>query len=212
MTQTFVITGTDTGIGKTIFAASLTKALGGKYFKPVQAGLEPETDSQIVAKLSGCAVLPEIYRLKLAASPHLAAESEGIEIDPQSLTLPDVTGPLIVEGAGGVMVPLTRNTLFLEVFARWRVPIVLCARTTLGTINHSLMSIAALKYAGCSILGIAFIGEEMVDSEKTICQMGKVHRLGRLPIVSPLDGQNLARVFDENFAISDFLPQPDKSR
>lgn len=207
MTRAIVITGTDTGIGKTIFAASLTRAVGGQYWKPVQAGLDPETDSQIVARLSGCPVLIEKYRLKLAASPHLAAESEGIQIDPQSLNLPDAAGPLVVEGAGGTMVPLTRDTLFIEIFARWRAPIVLCARTTLGTINHSLLSIAALKNAGCTILGVAFIGEAMADSERTICEMGDVRRLGRLPMVSPLDAENLARAFDENFKISDFLTE-----
>ena len=102
-----IVTGTDTGVGKTVFSAGLTAALGARYWKPVQSGLEEETDSQIVARLSGQPVLPEAYLLDLPASPHLSAEAEGVEIDLDRLSLPQTDGPLVVEGAGGVMVPLT---------------------------------------------------------------------------------------------------------
>src|SRR4051812_1766864 len=100
-----IVTGTGTGIGKTIFAAALTGALGGVYWKPVQAGLEGESDSEIVARLSARPVLPEAYRLQLAASPHRAAAEEGVRIDPAILALPQTPQPLVVEGAGGLMVP-----------------------------------------------------------------------------------------------------------
>jgi len=100
MANTIVVTGTDTGIGKTIFSAGLVQALGASYWKPVQAGLEEETDSEVVARLSGCATLPETYRLRMPASPHLAAEAEQIEISAAQLSIPDVDGTLVIEGAG----------------------------------------------------------------------------------------------------------------
>ncbi|HVX77180.1 MAG TPA: dethiobiotin synthase, partial [Bradyrhizobium sp.] len=138
MTAAIVVTGTDTGIGKTVFSAALVRALDGCYWKPVQSGLEEETDSAIVHRLSGLAaerILPERYRLKTPASPHLAATLDGISIDPAQLQLPDVSRPLVVEGAGGLLVPLTRELTYIDMFVRWRAPVVLCARTTLGTIN-----------------------------------------------------------------------------
>lgn len=208
MSMPIIITGTDTDIGKTIFAAALTAALGATYWKPIQAGLAEETDSQLVArlngKLSGQTILPEAYRLNTPASPHVAAEIDGIKIDVEKLQLPKISGSLIVEGAGGVMVPITREITFLDVFAKWNAPIVLCARTSLGTINHSLLSIAALQKAKCNILGIAFIGDENKDSEKTICEMGKTKRLGRLPLIADLNSENLSEAFNANFDITDF--------
>lgn len=205
MSNSIVITGTDTDIGKTIFASALTHALDATYFKPIQAGLADETDTQLVARLSGQKVLPEAYRLNTPASPHVAAEIDSLEIDLEKLQLPKIAGPLIVEGAGGIMVPITRKITYLDVFTKWKAPIVLCARTSLGTINHCLLSIQALRNAGCNILGIAFIGDENKDSEKAICDMGQVRRLGRLPFISDLNRENLSRAFNANFDITDFV-------
>ena len=115
---------------------------------------------------------------------------------------------MVVEGAGGLMVPLTRNVTYLDLIARWRVPVVLCARTALGTINHSLLSIEALRARGIAILGIAFIGEANVESERIITEMGKVRRLGRLPHVTPLTGDTLRDAFADGFDIGDFLKEP----
>jgi dethiobiotin synthetase len=200
----FVVTGTDTGIGKTVFCAALTAALNGVYWKPVQAGLEEETDSEIVARLSGRPVLPEAWRLKLAASPHRAAAADGVRIDPDALLLPQTDAPLIVEGAGGLMVPLTPGALYLDVFARWRAPLILCARTSLGTINHSLLSLAAIRARNIPLLGIAFIGAAVPDSEDTICRIGRVKRLGRLGPVAPLNPENLQAAFAASFDVKDF--------
>ena len=140
-----IVTGTDTGVGKTVFAAGLTAVLGACYWKPVQSGLEDVTDSETVRNLSGAEVLPETYRLNLPASPHLSAEDMGVEIDLSQLALPQVDGPLVVEGAGGVMVPLSRQTFYLDLFAQWRSPVILVARTALGTINHTSLSLMALR-------------------------------------------------------------------
>ena len=203
----FVVTGTDTGIGKTRFAAALVGALDGCYWKPIQAGLDEPTDSEIVADLSGLPggrILPEAYRLGAPLSPHRAAELDGIAIDPLSLVPPVTDRPLVIEGAGGVLVPVNRDTLFADLFARWGLPVILCARTSLGTINHSLLAIEALRARGVAMLGIAFIGDANEDSEATIARIGGVRRLGRLPWLEPLDAKMLHQAFAANFNLRDF--------
>ncbi|MCK8457330.1 MULTISPECIES: dethiobiotin synthase [Sphingomonas] len=204
--MTIVVTGTDTDIGKTVFAAGLTAALGARYWKPVQAGLADGSDAASVVTLGVPAdhVLPEAYRLTTPCSPHLAAEIDGVTIDPDRLALPEIDDPLVVEGAGGVMVPVTRDLIFADLFARWAKPVVLVARTGLGTINHSLLSIEALRSRGVPILGIAFVGDAVEDSEATIAALGKVRRLGRLPRLDPLNAATLAEAFAANFDLEAF--------
>lgn len=202
-----IVTGTDTGIGKTVFAAALTGALRARYWKPVQAGLEEGGDSADVARLSGVSatqIVPEAYRLATPCSPHRAAEIDGLTIDPSRLALPQGDGPLVVEGAGGVLVPLTRSLVYADMFARWGAPVVLVARTALGTINHSLLSIEALRSRGVPILGVAFVGEENADSEATIAELGGVKHLGRLPLLLQLNAETLGAAFAENFDLADF--------
>jgi dethiobiotin synthetase len=198
----FVVTGTDTNIGKTVFCAGLAGMLEARYWKPVQAGLDSPTDSEVVAELGGVETLPEAYRLKLAASPHQAAQEEGITIDPDSLIPPD--GPVVIEGAGGLMVPLTPDTLMIDVFARWKIPLILCARTRLGTINHTLLSIEAIRSRNIPLHGVAFIGDDNEESEKIIVTLGKVKRLGRLPVIEPLIAGRLSGVFGRCFERKDF--------
>ncbi|WP_239806510.1 dethiobiotin synthase [Croceicoccus hydrothermalis] len=206
MSRTIVVTGTDTDIGKTVFAAGLTAAMGAHYWKPVQAGLNDGSDSRTVETLGvpRARIVPEAYRLTTPCSPHLAAERDGVDIDVARLMVPTVNGPLVVEGAGGALVPVTRDLLFADLFARWGAPVVIVARTTLGTINHSLLTIEALRSRGVPILGIAFVGEEVVDSERIICEMGDVSHLGRLPQLSPLDARNLYAAFVHGFAADGF--------
>jgi len=201
-----VVTGTDTDIGKTVFAAALVGALGGHYWKPVQAGLDGGSDAERVAALSGLAparVLPEAYRLNTPCSPHRAAELDGVTIDPARLT-PPALRPLVIEGAGGALVPVTPDLLFADLFARWQLPVVVVARTGLGTINHSLLTIEALRTRGVPITGIAFVGEAVEDSEATIARLGQVRRLGRLPLLDPLNHETLAAAFAANFDLDDF--------
>jgi dethiobiotin synthetase len=199
-----IVTGTDTGIGKTVFSAALASALGATYWKPIQSGLEDGADADSVAALGVERVLPEAYRLTHPLSPHRSAELDGITLDPVQLIPPEVKGPLVVEGAGGVLVPVTRQLLFADLFARWGMPAVLVAWTGLGTINHSLLSIEALRARGVPILGLAFVGDENEDNEATICQIGQVKRLGRLPILDPLTPGALRGAFHEHFRIEDF--------
>jgi len=209
VSRPIVVTGTDTEIGKTVFAAGLADLLGACYWKPVQSGLDGESDSEIVARLGGLSpmrIIPEAYRLKTPVSPHQAAAIEETSIDVDVLGIPE-TGdrPLVVEGAGGLMVPLDPATLFIDVFARWRAPVVLCARTALGTINHSLLSIEALRTRAIELLGVAFIGEANPESERTICAIGGVKRLGRLPHLAPLTREALRQAFSDAFKRADFV-------
>jgi dethiobiotin synthetase len=203
----FVVTGTGTGVGKTVFSAALAGALGGYYWKPVQSGLEGETDSEAVRRLSGLPgerIIPEAYRLALPASPHIAAAREGIQIEPGRLTIPKGAGPLVIEGAGGLMVPLSEDLLQIDLFASWGLPVILCALTSLGTINHTLLSIEAMAKRSIKLHGVVFAGDRNVEVENTILKLGKTRRLGGLPALDPLNAGGLAEGFQANFRLSDF--------
>jgi dethiobiotin synthetase len=214
-----VVTGTDTGIGKTVVAAGLVAVLGGRYWKPVQAGLADGTDSEVVVALApGALVHPEAYRLNTPCSPHHAAALDGVTIDPERLALPTGDGPLVVEGAGGVLVPLREDWLFADQIARWGLPVVLVARTALGTINHTLLSIEALRARGVTIAGVAFVGDAQPESagaastesagaassesERVIGAVSGVARLGRLPWLAPLDAASLRAAMTAHFDLS----------
>jgi dethiobiotin synthetase len=204
-----VVTGTDTDVGKTVVAAMLMLALNGTYWKPVQCGAEPATDRETVAALTGLGpdhFLPEAYCLREPLSPHRAAELEGVRIDAGALTLPAAKHqPLIVEGAGGVLVPMTHNLLQIDLFSRWQAPVVLCARTRLGTINHTLLTLEALLKRMIEVRGIVFVGDAMPDSERTITEFGGTRRLGRLPMLPEVNAQSLRDAFAAEFRREDFL-------
>lgn len=207
MSRTFVVTGTDTDVGKTVFAAALALATGATYWKPVQAGMDGGGDAANVASFGvpAASILPEAYRLATPCSPHLAAEIDGLEIAPERLVLPQIDGALVVEGAGGALVPVTRELLYADLFARWGQPVVIVARTALGTINHSLLTIEALRARGVPILGVAFNGDVNEDSEATIAEIGGVKRLGRLPTLPTLTSDTLRHAFANAFDLRDFV-------
>ncbi|MCK5284061.1 MAG: ATP-dependent dethiobiotin synthetase BioD [Alphaproteobacteria bacterium] len=212
MSNKCIITGTDTSVGKTVFSASLILALNEfdkkvSYWKPVQAGLQGGVDTKEVQRLTMLPTdrfFPESYVLREPLSPHRAAEIDGVEIDTDMLEIPDHDGTLIIEGAGGINVPLTRTTLFSDIFAIWKLPVILCARTGLGTINHTLLSIEALKARDIPIYGIAFIGDDNMDNMRTIEHFSDVKVLGRLPWLDTLNAATLLKAFNENFNIEDF--------
>lgn len=205
MTPRYVVSGTDTGIGKTVFSAALAGALGGSYWKAIQSGLTDETDSAAVLRLGALKrdqILPEAYCLKTPASPHLAARRDGIEIDPARLKPPETRGALVIEGAGGLLVPITEEIVFADIFANWQIPVILCARTSLGTINHTLLSIEALRHRGIPVAGIAFIGDENRETQRVIARMGCVAQLGRLPWLPDLNAAALRAAFSHNFDLA----------
>ncbi|MGQ2916864.1 MULTISPECIES: dethiobiotin synthase [Rhizobium] len=211
MSPRFVVSGTDTGIGKTIFSAALTHALQAYYWKPVQSGLDEETDSEVVERLGGVSrarILPEAYRLKMPASPHLSARLESVTIDPERLIPPETDGPLVIEGAGGLLVPLTDKLLFADIFARWQIPLILCARTSLGTINHTLLSLEALGRRAIPVHGVVFIGDENRENQRIIADIGGVRSLGRMPRLPEMSAETLHQTFAQQFDLADFLEAP----
>jgi dethiobiotin synthetase len=129
----------------------------------------------------------------------LAAERDGVVINPDALRLPTIAQPLIIEGAGGLLVPLTRQLLFIDVFAWWRLPVLLCARTSLGTLNHTLLSLEALERRGIPVLGVVFVGDAHADNERTVGAMGGAPILGRLPHLNPLTPETLKAAFAATF-------------
>jgi dethiobiotin synthetase len=211
MMPRLVVSGTDTGIGKTVFAAGLAAALEGYYWKPVQSGLEDETDSETVMRLGGVPrtrILPEAYRLATPASPHLSARLDGVAIKPERLVPPMTDRPLVIEGAGGLLVPLSDDLVFADMFARWQVPVILCARTSLGTINHTLLSLEALKHRNIPVFGITFIGDENQETQRIIEKMGGIRSLGRLPWLQDITPDGLRTAFRGNFDLASFAEVP----
>lgn len=211
MSVRYVVSGTDTGIGKTMFSSALTAALGAFYWKPVQSGLDEETDSETVRRLSGLAherILPEAYRLMTPASPHLAAHLDGVAIDPERLVPPETDRPLVIEGAGGLLVPLSDEVVFADLFARWQIPVILCARTSLGTINHTLLSLEAIKHRGIPMCGIVFIGDENSETQRIIVEMGGIRSIGRLPWLRDITSDGLRQAFFDNFDLASFAEVP----
>lgn len=217
MTHKFIITGTDTDIGKTVFSAALMLGLEAAghtphYWKPVQSGITDNVDTRRVQKLTNLPderFLSERYIFSEPLSPHLAAEKDGAEIDVDALQdpaqIPDCAGALVIEGAGGLMVPLTRNNLQINVFQKWNIPLILCARTGLGTINHTLLSLEAIWARDIPLKGVVFIGDDNADNIRTIAEMSKVKVLGRLPLADDLDDTMLRLLFANNFKIGDFV-------
>lgn len=198
-----IVTGTDTGIGKTTVAAMLTLAMDGVYYKPTQSGTEDGTDRDTVKAYTGLGddrVLPDGVTLTEPLSPHLSAELDGVTIDLNTIAPPAHERPVIVEGAGGLMVPVTRDVLYIDLFKTWNLPVVLTARTILGTLNHTLLSIEALRTRSIDILGVAFVGDDVnPDNQRTIAEMGDVKVLGRVPVLDDINADALMNVFNTEF-------------
>ena len=207
MPKPLIVSGTDTGIGKTAASALLTLGLGAHYWKPIQSGTDEGTDTATVKALTGLPddrFLPEAYVLKEPLSPHRSAELDGVMIELDRLTLPRVDGPLIVEGAGGLMVPVTRNLLQIDLFKHWGAPVILCARTGLGTINHTLLSVEVLRARDIALHGLLFIGDDNPDNIRTIAEVSGARILGRLPWLDQVHADSLKAIFAETFRIGDF--------
>lgn len=193
------VTGTDTGVGKTVVAALLALGSGAAYWKPVQCGTAPSTDRADVARWTGLPedrLLPEAYRLALPASPHVAAHAAGVVIDPARLTLPVRPEPLVVEGAGGILVPLNDRHTMLDLMEWLGLPVILVARTQLGTINHTLLSLQTLRHRGLTIQGLVLNGEPVPTTTATLRSWGKVPLLAELPPLAQLTPAALTHAYE----------------
>ena len=181
MVQGFFVTGTDTDVGKTVVAAWLVARLGACYWKPVQAGTHPETDSATVRRLSGAnpdRILPEAYVLAEPIAPHEAALREGIGIDMAKLVPPPCNRPLVAEGAGGLMVPLNDQSFVIDLARELDLPLILVARSTLGTINHTLLSLEAIRRRGLALAGVVINGPETPHNRAAIERYDSAPRTG----------------------------------
>lgn len=190
-----VICGTDTDVGKTVVSALVVQGLGATYWKPVQSGLEGGGDSsrlQALLQLPTTRLVPEAYRLRTPVSPHWAAELDGVTIDPARLALPAVAGALVVETAGGLLVPLRRDWLQIDQLAAWGLPVLLVARSGLGTLNHTLLSVQALRQRSIPLLGLVLNGPLHPDNPATLAALAQVPVLAQLPPLEPLTASGLA--------------------
>ncbi len=166
------ITGTGTDVGKTLVAAIVTEAMQADYWKPVQAGFSEGTDSLRIEQLitnNKTIIHPELYKLKMAASPHLAAEAENIQIRIKDIVrnLPKTKNKLIIEGAGGLMVPLNKNKFVTDLIKGLRAKVIIVSKNELGSINHSLLTAAILKREKIDVAGWIF-NEEYLHYENEI--------------------------------------------
>ena len=166
-----VVTGIGTGIGKTLVSSIFVQALDADYWKPIQAGSLDASDSDRVRSLVTARkgrIHPERYRLKEPRSPHAAARSEHIQIAIPSMAPPQTAHPLVIEGAGGILVPLNENELMVDFFAWLGYPVVLVSQHYLGSINHTLLSAEVLKSRKIPVLGIVFNGNRDPETENAI--------------------------------------------
>jgi dethiobiotin synthase len=198
--QGFFVTGTDTDVGKTVVAAWLVARLGACYWKPVQAGTHPETDSVTVRRLSGAApdrILPEAYMLAEPMAPHEAARREGIAIDMAKLVPPPCHRPLVAEGAGGLMVPLNEQSYVIDLARELDLPLILVARSTLGTINHTLLSLEAIRRRGLPLAGVVMNGPETPHNRAAIERYGRVEVIAEIPWLDQVTPEALMAIEPE---------------
>ncbi|HEY4108553.1 dethiobiotin synthase [Puia sp.] len=192
--QPLFITGIGTGVGKTLVSAIVTEAVGGWYWKPVQAGFDEGTDAEWVgARLSGPGrVLPEAYRLQLPASPHIAARKEGLQIRVEELVarLP-APRPLVVEGAGGLLVPLNDGQFMADLALALDATVILVSRNYLGSINHSLLTAEVCRMRGLRVAGWVF-NDQYGDYEEEIVRWSGYPRLGSVPFRESPDREFVA--------------------
>jgi dethiobiotin synthetase len=198
------VTGTDTGVGKTVVSALLCAALDGVYWKPIQTGASEGSDRRTVMELAELALdrtLPECYIFDPPVSPHLAAEWAGATIDLSTIHRPqgNLPGPLIVEGAGGAMAPVNESEFMLDLMVRLGLPVVVVARSALGTINHALLTLRALKGAGLAVKGIVVVGTPNRDNERAIERYGCAPIIGRVPLLEAINRAALLEVFNHEF-------------
>ena len=196
----YFITGTDTDVGKTVAAAWAMLHLEASYWKPVQSGLDGETDEAAVRRITGAPddrFLASAYELPEPLSPHESARRAGVRIDMTALALPQVEGPLIVEGAGGLLVPLNEEALVIDLIAALGLPALLVCRSTLGTINHTLLSLEALRRRDVPIAGVILNGPPTPHNRTAIETYGAARVIAEIPPLAPLTRDALLRLSPE---------------
>jgi len=204
MAEDLFVTGTDTHVGKTVLSSLLVAALNGTYWKPIQTGASEGTDRQQVmrwAELPESRTVAECYCFDPPVSPHLAAEAAGITIEISRICRPSQipAPPLIIEGAGGVLAPINGSEMMLDLIGKLGAPVVVASRTALGTINHTVLTVRALRGAGVCVKGVVMIGPENQDNERAVERYGAVPVIGRIPLLDRICRSTLVQVFESSF-------------
>ena len=195
-----IICGTDTDIGKTLISSFFVRGLSSFYWKPIQSGIESSTDSQTVEKLAKVSkekIISEAYIFTKPVSPHWAAEIDKKKINLNNLDIPKINGSLIIETAGGLMVPITRNFLQIDQIKKWNIPVILVCKSSLGTLNHSLLSIEALKKRNINILGLVINGEKHLDNPKTLFEFSGLPIIAEFPYLENIETNTLDIIWEE---------------
>jgi dethiobiotin synthetase len=203
-TKGLFVTGTDTNVGKTVLSALLVAAIDAVYWKPIQTGVTEGSDRETVIRLAGIPrsqTREECYRFHPPVSPHLAAEWAGVRIDLEKIQRPELEPGtrLVVEGAGGVMVPINEKEFMIDLMRHLRLPVIVAARSTLGTINHTLLTLAALERAEIEVTGVVLIGPENKDNRAAIERYGSRPVVGTIPPLDPINREALLEVFRAKF-------------
>lgn len=200
------VTGTDTDIGKTVVSSILVSGLKADYWKPIQAGRDPITDTEFVKNATA---LPEdhfhkeSFNLTEPMSPHAAAEIDGVSIGIDDIREPKTKRDhFIIEGAGGLIVPINESKYVIDLITHFMYPALLVAKSGLGTLNHTLLSLEAMRNRNIQVFGVVLVGDRHDSNEETIIKYGNVERLFRLPILSDLTPKTI------NAAFHSFLKKP----
>lgn len=199
--RTIFVTGIGTDVGKSVVSSILTEALQADYWKPIQCGLEPSTDSHGIQNLisnSRTKIHPEAYRLKAALSPHAAAAAENIQIDINKIMLPKTgNATLIVEGAGGLMVPLNENHLVADLIKHLKAEVIVVCNFYLGSINHTLLTCSELKRRNMKVTGLIFNGPYNKASAEIILAHSGLKVLGTIGQITSLDKSAIKNLADQ---------------
>jgi dethiobiotin synthase len=200
----YFVTGTDTNVGKTVLSALLVAALDAAYWKPVQTGASEGTDRESVrawAEVEEDRLPLERFRFHRPVSPHLASREGNVQISLDDFEFPPepVSRKWIVEGAGGVMVPLNERDMMRDLIQRIGFPVIVAARTSLGTINHTLLTLASLREARLPVCGVALVGDENIENRRAIEHYGNVRVIGHIPILEKINRAALLDVYEKYF-------------
>ena len=202
--MSFTIAGIHTGIGKTVCAAVICQALGYDYWKPVQAGELENSDSIFIKQHvnnPNCFIHPERHVLTIAASPHYAAAMDGVEINATDFALPKTNNKLVIETAGGIMSPLATGFLNIDLMQQFNLPVIIVSNNYLGSINHTLLTIAALQQKNIQIRGLVFCGDVVEPTREYIMQYTKLPLLFSIPQFEKINNNTIA-VFAKTVSIN----------
>jgi dethiobiotin synthetase len=194
MSNSYFLTGIGTDVGKTVVSAILCELLQATYWKPIQSGDLQHSDSKKIQEWlnNTIEIIPEAHLFSEALSPHVASKIDGVSINPAMLNLPKTAGNLIVEGAGGWLVPINdAGITFADLAEQWNIPIILVSRHYLGSINHTLLSIESIRSRNVNIHGIIYVGEPLPDTCEIIEKMTGVKTLFSVPLFDKVDTENI---------------------